>query len=260
MKQVQAKIYNRATPFHYVFLGLLVLVVVFPIFWLVRTALVPGHLLTQLPPVMRFQPSLEPLRTIFVEDDFLLHLFNSVFVAICATSIGVIVGFSAAYGFSRFDYKGKAVLSVAILCLYVMPPISMILPMFVIFQKLGLAGTRGALILTHSIITVPLSTWTLRGFVARMPVSLEDSTPSRFDGPPRVICLGYQLNEGKLMGPRDMFADKSFDLARHQANEMADMMRRHGPFEPHRLPLEEMEYTTMPQVMEKIQDRFEDLD
>jgi len=93
-----------------------------------------------------------------------------------------------------------------------------------------------------------------------MPVSVQDSTPSRFDGPPRLVGLGYQLCEGKLVGPRDMLADKSFNLARHQANEMADMMRRHGPFEPHRLPLEEMEYTTMPEVMEKVKDRFVDLD
>jgi fructose 1,6-bisphosphate aldolase/phosphatase len=93
-----------------------------------------------------------------------------------------------------------------------------------------------------------------------MPVALEDSTPSRFDGPPRVICLGFQLHEGKFVGPRDMFADKSFDLARIQANEMADMMRRHGPFEPHRLPLEEMEYTTMPQVMKKLKKRFQPLE
>jgi fructose 1,6-bisphosphate aldolase/phosphatase len=93
-----------------------------------------------------------------------------------------------------------------------------------------------------------------------MPVSVQDSTPSRFDGPPRVTCLGYQLCNGKMLGPRDMFDDKAFNLARHQANEMADMMRRHGPFEPHRLPLDEMEYTTMPQVMEKLKDRFENLD
>jgi fructose 1,6-bisphosphate aldolase/phosphatase len=45
-------------------------------------------------------------------------------------------------------------------------------------------------------------------------------------------------------------------LARHKANEMADMMRRHGPFEPHRLPLDEMEYTTMPGVMKKLSKRF----
>jgi len=92
-----------------------------------------------------------------------------------------------------------------------------------------------------------------------MPVSIPDSTPSRFDGPPRVVSVGFQLSSGMLIGPRDMFADKSFNLARHQANEMADMMRRHGPFEPHRLPLEEMEYTTMPQVTKKLEGRFTDI-
>jgi len=89
-----------------------------------------------------------------------------------------------------------------------------------------------------------------------MPVAVGDSTPTRFDGPPRVVALGFQLSAGRLVGPRDMFADKSFDPARHQANEVADFMRRHGPFEPHRLPLEEMEYTTMPEVMKKLEGRF----
>jgi fructose 1,6-bisphosphate aldolase/phosphatase len=92
-----------------------------------------------------------------------------------------------------------------------------------------------------------------------MPVSIPDSIPTRFDGPPRVVSVGFQLAKGRLVGPRDMFADKSFNLARHEANLMADMMRRHGPFEPHRLPLEEMEYTTMPQVMKKLEGRFTSL-
>jgi len=92
-----------------------------------------------------------------------------------------------------------------------------------------------------------------------MPVAIADSTPTRFDGPPRVVALGFQLSGGKLVGPRDMFADKSFDNARQQANDVADFMRRHGPFEPHRLPLEEMEYTTMPLVAKKLAGRFTDL-
>ncbi|MBI3931294.1 MAG: fructose 1,6-bisphosphatase [Chloroflexi bacterium] len=89
-----------------------------------------------------------------------------------------------------------------------------------------------------------------------MPVAIPDSTPTRFDGPPRVTALGFQLAAGKLVGPRDMFADISFDNARRQAKDVADYMRAHGPFEPHRLPLEEMEYTTMPQVMKKLEKRF----
>ncbi len=93
-----------------------------------------------------------------------------------------------------------------------------------------------------------------------MPVAIEDATPTRFDGPPRVAALGFQLADGKLVGPRDMFKDKSFDNARQQANDVADFLRRHGPFEPHRLPLEEMEYTTMSQVVKKLARRFTDLE
>ncbi|MBE0414933.1 MAG: fructose 1,6-bisphosphatase [Dehalococcoidia bacterium] len=89
-----------------------------------------------------------------------------------------------------------------------------------------------------------------------MPVALRESNPTRFDGPPRVIAAGFQLSGGKLVGPRDMFDDPSFDKARQIANEIADYMRRHGPFEPHRLPLEAMEYTTMPQVVRKLEGRF----
>ncbi len=92
-----------------------------------------------------------------------------------------------------------------------------------------------------------------------MPVAQKHATPARFDGPPRVICLGFQLNEGKLVGPRDMFDDPSWDEARREANLLADHLRRHGPFEPHRLPLEEMEYTSLPQVMKKVEGRWEKL-
>jgi len=92
-----------------------------------------------------------------------------------------------------------------------------------------------------------------------MPVSFEQATPSRFDGPPRVICAGFQLANGTLEGPVDMLKDISFDEARHEANIIATYMRRHGPFEPHRLSAEDMEYTTLPGVMEKLKGRFEKL-
>ena len=57
-----------------------------------------------------------------------------------------------------------------------------------------------------------------------------------------------------------MFDDPSFDEARHQANLVADYLRRHGPWEPHRLPLEEMEYTTMPTIAKKLEGRWEPTD
>ncbi len=92
-----------------------------------------------------------------------------------------------------------------------------------------------------------------------MPVPVDQATPSRFDGPPRVIALGFQIAGGRLVGPRDMFDDPSFDEARRLCGTIADQLRSHGPFEPHRLPMDEMEYTTLPQVMEKLAGRWESL-
>jgi fructose 1,6-bisphosphate aldolase/phosphatase len=90
-----------------------------------------------------------------------------------------------------------------------------------------------------------------------MPCALSQSTPARFDGPPRVVGMGFQLADGRLIGPRDLLCDVSFDRARAQALEMADYIRRMGPFEPGRLPMEDMEYTTMPQVAERMHERWE---
>jgi len=108
--------------------------------------------------------------------------------------------------------------------------------------------------------------WTVEGWMRGshhgplMPVSLEDAHPARFDGPPRLVALGFQLAEGMFVGPRDMFDDPSYDHVRDKANVIADYLRQHGPFEPHRLPLEEMEYTTMPAVAAKLADRWTPLE
>jgi len=89
-----------------------------------------------------------------------------------------------------------------------------------------------------------------------MPVPLKYSQCTRFDGPPRIVALGFQLSDGHLIGPVDLFDDPAFDYTRRKAMEIADYIRRHGPFEPHRLSAEEMEYTTLPKVLEKLKDRW----
>jgi fructose 1,6-bisphosphate aldolase/phosphatase len=89
-----------------------------------------------------------------------------------------------------------------------------------------------------------------------MPVSLEDAMPTRFDGPPRVVALGFVISNGKLIGPVDLFKDVSFDHTREMANKIADYMRMHGPFQPHRLPENDMEYTSMPKIKEKLKNRW----
>lgn len=94
-----------------------------------------------------------------------------------------------------------------------------------------------------------------------MPVSVKDAVVSYFDGPPRVVALGFQVSNGELIGlsssePADLFADPAFDRARQLANEIAFYMRLHGEFMPARLGPEEMEYTTLPQVLEKLKEKW----
>lgn len=94
-----------------------------------------------------------------------------------------------------------------------------------------------------------------------MPVPMHQANPTRFDGPPRAVALGWQISpKGKLVGPVDLFDDPAFDYARQKALEITEYMRRHGPFEPHRLPLEEMEYTTLPGVLKRLEERFENIE
>jgi len=91
-----------------------------------------------------------------------------------------------------------------------------------------------------------------------MPVGLNDSRCTRFDGPPRVRAAGFQVSDGELHGPADLFDDVAFDSAREKCQEVTDYMRKHGPFEPHRLPTEDMEYTALPDIIDRFEDRFRD--
>jgi fructose 1,6-bisphosphate aldolase/phosphatase len=99
-----------------------------------------------------------------------------------------------------------------------------------------------------------------------IPVSFkkEQNTVSYFDGPPRVIAMGWQVSNGKLVGvdgvePADLFEDPFWDYVRQKAAEVALYLRTMGEFEPARLGHEEMEYTTLPQILEKLKPRFKPL-
>ncbi len=98
-----------------------------------------------------------------------------------------------------------------------------------------------------------------------MPVGLRNARCTLFDGPPRIVGLGFNLCDGKIVGvngnqPADLFDDPAFDRARTMANNVTDYIRRHGEFMPARLGPDELEYTTLPQVTEKLKSRFKKAD
>lgn len=96
-----------------------------------------------------------------------------------------------------------------------------------------------------------------------MPVSFKkkQNIISYFDGPPRVIAMGWQISNGMLVGvddnePVDLFDDAVWDYSRELATKIAFYMRSMGEIMPARVELEEMEYTTLSKVLEKLKERF----
>ncbi|MEN2974940.1 MAG: fructose-1,6-bisphosphate aldolase/phosphatase [Candidatus Caldarchaeales archaeon] len=96
-----------------------------------------------------------------------------------------------------------------------------------------------------------------------MPVSFRknQNVVSYFDGPPRVIGMGWQISNSILVGiddsePIDLFDDPIWEYSREMAAKVSVYMRTMGEIMPARIEVEEMEYTTLPKVLEKLQDRF----
>lgn len=88
-----------------------------------------------------------------------------------------------------------------------------------------------------------------------MPVPFYEANPSRFDGPPRLIGAGFQISHGRLIGPHDLFDDPSFDETRRLANQICEYMRRHGPFEPHRVAGTKTESEAISRILERLKEK-----
>ena len=96
-----------------------------------------------------------------------------------------------------------------------------------------------------------------------MPVGLKSSKCTVFDGPPRIVAIGFQVANGRISSDdegnpiiADLFDDPAFALARREAMQNACVLRNMGEFEPARLSAEDMEYTTIQKVLEKLGERF----
>jgi multiple sugar transport system permease protein len=100
---------------------------------------------------------------------------NSIGIAISAAAIVVVVGSIAAYGFSRFRFRGKMHLLSFIFITYLLPAITIIFPLFIMFRTVHLLDTWPALILTYVSYQLPFIIWLLFGYFQELPVEVEEA-------------------------------------------------------------------------------------
>ena len=133
------------------------------------------------PPSWIFNPTFKNYRIVFAEQPFFHFLFNSFIIAMASTLIGMVLGLSAAYSIARYRQKKIAY---TILAARIMPGVAYLFPLFLLFRSIGLTGTRAAIIISHVLVTFPLTVWLMIGFFEDVPRELIES--ALIDGSSRI--------------------------------------------------------------------------
>lgn len=157
--------------------GVLVAVVmIFPVYWMVLTALKPpGEVLTLTP---RFWPShfsLASFRRAVSSPHFGDAVRNSLVVAGSVTVIALTVAFCAAIAIARFRFFGRRAFIFAIVVVQMVPLNAMIIPIYLLLNQANQVNKLSGVVLTYLTFVLPFTVWTLRGFVVNVPAELEEA-------------------------------------------------------------------------------------
>ena len=146
----------------------------FPVLWIILTAFKTRTDALAVPPKLFFTPTLDNFTSVFYRasittgssqaTDMGLYFFNSIFIAGTSVGLALIVGTLAAYAFSRFPLRGNDTYLFIILTTRMMPPIVVIIPIFLMFRLSGLAGTYWGIILLYTAFNIPFSVWLIKSF------------------------------------------------------------------------------------------------
>ena len=162
-----------------------------PIVYLLITSFKPPELTFALPPVWLFEPTLKNYIDVVTNGEFFKYFLNSLIVAVSTTAIAVAVGAFAAYGFARFQFRGAFWWRMSVLIPQMLPPITIIVPLYVLFNSLDLIDNPWALIISYLTFTIPLAIWLMIGFFEDVPIDLEEC--AMIDGCTRLQAL-FRIN------------------------------------------------------------------
>lgn len=102
-------------------------------------------------------------------------MFNSTVVAFSVMILNIVMGAPAAYGFARLRFRGKTPSFMVIIFSRLVPSAALAVPFYLVIQELGLLGTKTALVLVHTVLTIPFTVFILSVFFRRLPIELEDA-------------------------------------------------------------------------------------
>ena len=159
---------------------LMTFVLFFPILWMIITAFKTEREAIASPPILFFTPSLQNFEEILDSADYLHFFSNSVIISVGSTLLGILIGLPAAYALAFFPGRRSKDLLVWMLSTKMMPAVGVLVPMYLLFQWLGLMDTRFGLTVLYTLVNLPIIVWMLFTFFRDVPKEILDA--ARMDG------------------------------------------------------------------------------
>jgi arabinogalactan oligomer/maltooligosaccharide transport system permease protein len=162
------------------------LVVLYPVMLVCKKAFEPGRQFALSASPLPSEVTLDHFRDLFTargsHDEllFLRHTFNSLVVALATTVVGVGLSCTAAYALSRFRFPGRKTGLTMFLVVQMFPATLLLIPLYVVLDKLGLLNSVAGLVLVYATTALPFCVWTLKGYFDSLPRELEEA--ARIDG------------------------------------------------------------------------------
>lgn len=167
-------------------IALVVIVFFGPILWIMATAFKePRDVYTM---KVFFTPTLQNIWTAFDSPFFVgERTWNSIVVTLGTLVLSLPIATAAAYAFSRFRFPGGSAWSIGVLATQFIPPVIVIIPLFVAFRHANLLDTRVALIIANMSFVVPYAIWMIKGFIDSIPMDMEEA--AQIDGASRLRAI-----------------------------------------------------------------------
>jgi N,N'-diacetylchitobiose transport system permease protein len=160
-------------------------VMIFPIYWMVSTALKPGREILSLDPVWVPSPvTLENFVSAMQVPFFWNDVVNSLIVVLTVVAISIIVAFLAAVAVARFGFRGRTAFIVMVIGVQMVPLNALVIPIYLLLDSVGQVDSLLGVIAYYMAVVLPFMVWTLRGFVHNIPPDLEEA--AMVDGSSRV--------------------------------------------------------------------------
>ena len=161
-----------------VLLAIFAIVMLFPVLWMLETALKDTRDIYAVPAkvITGWTPTLDHVKDVFSSDSPVFSGFkNSIIVATASTIIATVLGVPAAWAYSRFQLKAKKDQLFFILSTRFMPPVVVVIPVFLMFRDLQLLDTLQGLILVYAAFNLPFTIWMMKGFIDEVPAEYEEA-------------------------------------------------------------------------------------